>query len=359
MAAADPTTIATSDEVNAIVQDKETHLAPVMSRADDDKLGVTADGGIPTEEEMHTLRRVSDKIPLNIYTIAFVELCERFSYYGTTAVFTNFIQQPLPANSSTGASYDINNGQAGALGRGQQTAFALTTFNSFWQYTMPLFGAWIADSFLGRFKTVGYALGLDIFGHILLIICGLPPVIKNPNGALAAFVLGILFVGLGTGGFKPNINPLIVEQLPLEHMIVRTLPSGERVIVDPAVTASRVYHYFYLFINIGALAGQLSMVYCEHYVGFWLSYTLPTILLCLCPLVMLWGRRRYKRVPPQGSTLGKSFKLFWLANKGRWSINPVATYKNLHDGTFWSSVKPSNYDTASKPSWMDFDDACE
>jgi len=41
----------------------------------------------PTDEERHTLRRVSDKIPLRAYTIAFVELVERLSYYGTTAVY--------------------------------------------------------------------------------------------------------------------------------------------------------------------------------------------------------------------------------------------------------------------------------
>ena len=41
---------------------------------------------MPTEEELHTLRRVSDKIPWHAYTIAFVELCERFSFYGTTVV---------------------------------------------------------------------------------------------------------------------------------------------------------------------------------------------------------------------------------------------------------------------------------
>lgn len=40
----------------------------------------------PTEEEMATLRRVSGQIPWSAYTIAFVELCERFSYYGTIAV---------------------------------------------------------------------------------------------------------------------------------------------------------------------------------------------------------------------------------------------------------------------------------
>jgi len=39
-----------------------------------------------TEEELHTLRRVSGKIPWPAFTVAFVELCERFSYYGTTVV---------------------------------------------------------------------------------------------------------------------------------------------------------------------------------------------------------------------------------------------------------------------------------
>lgn len=37
----------------------------------------------PTEEDLVTLRRVSAHIPAKLFTIAFVELCERFSYYGT------------------------------------------------------------------------------------------------------------------------------------------------------------------------------------------------------------------------------------------------------------------------------------
>lgn len=43
-------------------------------------------GEYPTEEELHTLRRVADTIPWRVYTLAFVELVERFSYYGSTVV---------------------------------------------------------------------------------------------------------------------------------------------------------------------------------------------------------------------------------------------------------------------------------
>lgn len=43
----------------------------------------------PTEDELHgpnKLRRVAAPIPWSVYTVAFVELCERFSYYGTQVV---------------------------------------------------------------------------------------------------------------------------------------------------------------------------------------------------------------------------------------------------------------------------------
>lgn len=40
----------------------------------------------PSKRDLETLRRVKGHISPIIYTIAFIELCERFAYYGTTAV---------------------------------------------------------------------------------------------------------------------------------------------------------------------------------------------------------------------------------------------------------------------------------
>lgn len=320
------------------------------------KDGLTESTELPTPEEMATLRRVPNHIPLKLFTIAFIELCERFSYYGCTVVFTNFIQQPLPVGSTTGAIVNSDD-QPGALGMRQRASTGITTFNQFWQYFMPLLGAYVADQYWGRYKTITYALGIDIIGHIILIISAVPPVIKNKDGALGAMIVAILTIGFGTGGFKPNINPLIVEQLGEQYMHVKTLKSGERVIVDPRVTIERIYNWFYFAINVGALVGQICMVYCEKYVGFWLSYLLPTIMLCICPLVMWWGRNRYERRPPSGSVLKPALKVWFLAQKGRWSINPFKTWKNMHDGTFWEKVKPSAFSDETRPKWMNFDDA--
>jgi POT family proton-dependent oligopeptide transporter len=78
----------------------------------------------PTKEELNTLRRVPGRLPWTAQTIAFVEMCERLSFCGTIAVFVNFIQQPLPKGSVTGAGF---HGQSGALGMGQRPATAITT----------------------------------------------------------------------------------------------------------------------------------------------------------------------------------------------------------------------------------------
>lgn len=80
--------------------------------------------------------------------------------------------------------------------------------------------------------------------------------------------------------FKSNISPLIAEQCYHKSLVVTTTKSGERVIVDPVMTVSRIYmvrvvlirrlhilifcgQYFYLFINVGALVGQIGMAYSE------------------------------------------------------------------------------------------------
>ena len=110
----------------------------------------------PTREELVTLRRVRGQIGWLIYTIAFCELCERFAWYGTTQVFVNFIAEPLPPGSATGAGGTHE--QAGAYGMGQQASTGITLFNNFWAYIMPLLGGYMSDTYWGKYKTINVAM---------------------------------------------------------------------------------------------------------------------------------------------------------------------------------------------------------
>ncbi|KAJ7128615.1 peptide transporter PTR2A [Mycena epipterygia] len=319
----------------------------------------------PTDEQRATLRRVADTIPWSAYSIALVELAERFSFYGAGVVFTNFIQYPLPADSHTGAG--LRSGQSGALGKGQQASTGITTFYQFWCYVTPFLGAYIADVHLGRFNTVCVAVAatsrasraataVALIGHIILILAAVPGVIEHPDTALLIFLVALVIMGLGTGLFKANISPLVAEQYKRTKLFVVTTDNGEQVIVDPALTVSRIYMYFYLMINVGSLLGQIGMAYSEKYVGFWLAYTLPTVVFLLCPIILIIGRQRYIRSPPTGSVFATFLRLFRFAAKGRWSLNPVRTYRNLTAPEFWDAAKPSRVRPSARPAWMTFDD---
>ena len=275
-----------------------------------------------------------------------------------TLIVQNFVQRKLltPTGAAPNPGGSSNN-NPGALGQGQQAATGLGTFFSFWCYVCPLLGAWVADTYLGRYKTIMISIGFAIIGHVILTAGAAPSVLAHSNGALAAFIIAIIVFGLGTGGFKPNISPLIAEQIPYEKLRVTTTKKGERVIIDPAVTSARIYNWFYLFINIGALVGQITMAYAALYVGYWLAYLLPTLMFLACPIVLILCKKNYRLTPPQGSLLGPAVKLLFRATKGKWSINPIHTYKNMNDGRFWEDVKPSNIPAASRPKWMTFDDA--
>lgn len=93
----------------------------------------------PTEEDMKTLRRVSGKINWAAYSVAVCELAERFSYYGSSVLYTNFVVQPLPDGSNTGAGFG-RGGQSGALGLGSRAGQGISLTNTFFAYFVPLFG---------------------------------------------------------------------------------------------------------------------------------------------------------------------------------------------------------------------------
>lgn len=189
---------------------------------------------------------------------------------------------------------------------------------------------------------------------MILVAAASPGVIVHQDNALAAFVIGMLTLCVGTGLFKANVAPLLAEQSHERRMYVMTLKSGERVIVDPAVTNTRLFLYFYFAINVGSLVGQISMVYVELYVGFWLAFLLPTILFVICPIILAVMKKNYILSPPTGSVLGKFFSMFGMAMRGKWLsvFNPPKFKREFT----WDAVRPSKIPENERPGWMTYDD---
>ncbi|KAG8963088.1 hypothetical protein FRC03_003453 [Tulasnella sp. 419] len=299
---------------------------------------------IPTEEELHTLRRVSDKIPIGALLIVIIEFAERLSYYGTTGPFANFIRNPLPEGGpGTGATPKGSEEPAGALNQGTSTQVAVTTFFSFWAYIMPVFGAIIADQYIGRFKAICWFTAVVGIGHILLTAICTPSLLQNnPDGAFAAFMVSLVIIGIGTGGVKANVSPLVAEQYTKSGQWIKTKKNGERVIVDSNLTVQRIFLYFYFMINVGSI-GSIATVYAEKIVGFWLAFLIPTIVYLLMPIVLWAGYHRYVRTPPKGSVLLQAFNVIKLAYRGVWTFNIFKFWKAPVN---WDNARPG---IAEKP----------
>ncbi|KAK7191771.1 POT family protein [Paraphaeosphaeria sporulosa] len=288
----------TADEKAAALE-ASSHTPSVAG--EDDGFG----GELPTEEEKKTLRRVGDKVPKAAFLVAVVELCERFTYYGASGLFQNYIQRPLDGRDGPGA-----------LGMGHQGATGLSTFFQFWCYVTPIFGAIIADQYLGKYNTILIFCFVYIAGLLILTITSIPSVL-NQGAGLGGFVTAIIVIGLGTGGIKSNVAPLIADQYKRRQMKVTTdKKTGERIIIDPSITITRIYMIFYFCINLGSLS-LIATPYMERDVGFWSAF-----LLCLCmflvgTVTLVLGRKVYVVRPPQGSVVTDCFRVIWMMIKGR------------------------------------------
>jgi POT family proton-dependent oligopeptide transporter len=151
-------------------------------------------------------------------------------------------------------------------------------------YTVPLLGAWIADTYWGRYKTICVAVAIAFVGHVILVASSAPSVIAKPDTAIGVLALAIVVMGFGTGMFKSNIGPLVAEQVASHKLTVKTDKKGVKVLVDPAQTAARMFNWYYMCINVGALIGQIGMVYAERNHGVRPVFSLFPLLRVLTTL---------------------------------------------------------------------------
>ncbi|KAJ6537822.1 peptide/h+ symporter protein [Mycena capillaripes] len=309
-----------------------------------------------TQHDLATLRHVRDRIPWQAFTVAVVEFAERWTYYGTTNLYNNYIRAPLPPGSVDGsvARADRAIGVAGALGMGQEKSFAIRTFNTFFVYVTPFLGAIIADTKWGRYKTICVFTAVIFLGHIILVASSTPASLQHSETSLGLLILAIFVMAVGAGSIKANVAPLIADQYT-GKMRKETLPTGEVVIVSPSLTIESIYLYFYMAINLGS-TGAISASFLARDNGFWVAYLIPTCVFATVPIVLFGCRKYYVVTPPRGSILLETFRVIGVCLTARWSWNPIATWRNITQAGFWDPAKPSSYRAGEIPSYITWDD---
>lgn len=197
----------------------------------------------------------------------------------------------------------------------------------------PILGAVIADQYLGKYNMILHFAVIYICGLLILVTTALPVSIGN-GAALGGLIAAMIVLGVGTGGIKSNVSPLIAEQYTNTKQKIKILKSGERVIVDPAVTIQRIYMIFYLCINIGSLSA-IATTEMELHIDFWAAYLLPLCMFIVGFTAIVVGKKFYVQRPPRGSVIFHAFRAMWIGLTHKFNMDAAKpSYRDEFGGSY-------------------------
>jgi POT family proton-dependent oligopeptide transporter len=204
----------------------------------------------------------TDKMPPGVPYIVGNEAAERFSFYGMRAILVVFMTKYL-----VGA-----NGQPDHMSDVQ----AREWFHFFVAsaYFFPLFGAIIADVFLGKYLTIISLSIVYCFGHLTLAL----------NDTRLGLVIGLSLIAIGSGGIKPCVSSNVGDQFGAtnQHLL------------------SKVFSWFYFSINFGAAFSMFLIPILLDKCGPHVAFGTPGLLMLIATVIFWLGRKKFVHIPPSG-----------------------------------------------------------
>lgn len=208
------------------------------------------------------------------------ECCERLAYYGMSSNLVLYFKHRLNQQSATAAK--------------NQSDWSGTC------YITPLIGAFIADSYLGRYWTIACFSIIYIFGMTLLTLSASVPGLRpacvtkedcHPTHTQSAVTfLALYLIALGTGGIKPCVSSYGADQFDDADEAEKNHKSS-------------FFNWFYFSINIGALIASSVLVWVQDNVGWNWGFGIPTVTMALAVASFFSGTRLYRNQKPGGSPL--------------------------------------------------------
>ncbi|KVH97112.1 Major facilitator superfamily domain, general substrate transporter [Cynara cardunculus var. scolymus] len=163
-------------------------------------------------------------------------------------------------------------------------------------YLFSLLGAFLSDSYLGRYLTCGLvALSLTTQAFMLQPKgCGRIGELCNAHSPLeiAIFYVSIYLIALGNGGAEPALATFGADQFDEE---------------DPQEKQAKTtfLSYFYVALNLGSLISETLLVYIEtmglYVVAFWIS----TLCSFIALMSLVSGSFRYRQFKPSGNPISR------------------------------------------------------
>ncbi|MBA0738343.1 hypothetical protein Gogos_011715, partial [Gossypium gossypioides] len=204
-----------------------------------------------------------------------VEIAERFAYYGISSNLITFLTGPL--GESTAAAAAQVNAWSGAAS------------------LLPLLGAFIADSFLGRYRTIILASLLYILGLGLLSLSAALPSVSNSGDRstdniilsssaqfqVTLFFFSLYLVAFGQGGHKPCVQAFGADQF-------------DRQDPEECKAQSSFFNWWYFGICAGTFITLWILTYIQDNLSWTLGFGIPAIVMVVGLLVFVLGTTTYR-----------------------------------------------------------------
>ncbi|KAF4358203.1 hypothetical protein F8388_009486 [Cannabis sativa] len=198
----------------------------------------------------------------------------------------------------------------------------------------PLLGAYIADSYLGRYWTSVIASSIILLGMILLTLavslhslrppsCSNQKLLKEENCPKASFFqvgmfyLSLYIIAIGNGGTRSNISTMGADQFDVFESKEKTQKLS-------------FFNWWMSSILVGVLFSSTFLVYIQDNVGWSLGYGIPTVGLGFSVLVLLFGTKFYRLKLPMGSPLTK-MGMVLVATIRKWRVDLPNDPKDLYE----------------------------
>ncbi|CAL4924184.1 unnamed protein product [Urochloa decumbens] len=146
----------------------------------------------------------------------------------------------------------------------------------------PLIGAFLADTFWGRYWTVVIFLSVYVTGMFILTVSTFIPLLMGSSydrgiHCVTAY-LGLYLVALGSGGIKPCVSALGADQFDATDPVER-------------VTKGSFFNWYYWSINIGSLLSATLLVWVQDNIGWGVGLAIPTVFMASGLSVFVAGRK--------------------------------------------------------------------
>jgi POT family proton-dependent oligopeptide transporter len=208
--------------------------------------------------------------PRGLFLLFFVEMWERFSYYGMRSLLVLYLVAPA-LTGGDGADGALNPGR----GWSRADASLLYGWYTGLAYLLPIAGGWLADNLLGTHRSMIVGGTVIALGHVVLAVSGLGSLAHDAAG-MSVFVFGLALVVIGTGHFKPCVS-VMVGQL---------YDAG-----DPRRDGA--FTIFYMGINLGAFLAAFVCGTLGERVGWHWGFGAAAVGMIAGLLAYVGARDRY------------------------------------------------------------------